>query len=88
VVNLFLVTAPLRSWRHVTVSDQRTRLDFALCIKELVDGHYPDAARIVPIMDQLNIHSPASLYAAFPPAEAKRMTDKLEIHHPPTTGVG
>ena len=68
------------------VSDQRTRIDFAHCVKSLVDVHYPDAARIVLVMDQLNTHSPASLYAAFPPAEAKRLAERLEIHHTPKHG--
>jgi hypothetical protein len=86
VVNLFLACEPLRGWRQVTVSDQRARADFARCIKELVDVHYPDAARIVLVLDNLNIHSPASLYEAFAPAEAKRLADKLEIHHTPRHG--
>ena len=86
VVNLFLATEPLRGWRTVMVSDRRTRLDFAACVKGLVDVHFPDAERIVLVLDQLNTHSPASLYAAFPPAEAKRLADKLEIHHPPKHG--
>jgi hypothetical protein len=86
VVNLFLVCEPLRGWRAVRVSDQRTRLDWAACIKELVDVHYPAAERIVLVMDNLNIHSPASLYEAFGPAEAKRLADKLEIHHTPRHG--
>lgn len=86
VAQLFLVTEPLRGWRHVIVGARRTRLEFAQCVKELVDVHYPDAERIVLVMDQLNIHSPASLYAAFPPAEAKRLATKLEIHHTPKHG--
>ena len=86
VANLFLVTEPLRGWRQVRVSAQRTRIDFAECIKELVDVHYAAAERIVLVMDQLNTHSPASLYQAFPPAEAKRLADKLEIHYTPTHG--
>jgi hypothetical protein len=86
VVNLFLVTAPLRGWRQVRVSGQRTRIDWAACIKDLVDVHYPAADRIVLVMDQLNTHSPASLYEAFPPAEAKRLADKLEIHYTPKHG--
>lgn len=86
VANLFLATEPLRGWRTVLVSEQRTRLDFAACMKELVDVHYPTAERIVLVLDQLNTHSPASLYAAFPPAEAKRLADKLEIHHTPKHG--
>jgi DDE superfamily endonuclease len=86
VVNLFLVTAPLRGWRHVRVSQQRTRIDFAQCIKDLVDVHYPEAEQIILVLDQLNTHSPASLYEAFPPAEAKRLADKLEIHATPKHG--
>lgn len=66
VVNLFLVTEPLCGWRQVRVSQQRTRIDWAHCIKELVDVHYPHAAQIVLVLDQLNTHSPASLYEAFP----------------------
>ena len=86
VCNLFLVCEPLRGWRHVTVGDRRTRSDFAHCVKELVDVHYPDAERIVLVMDNLNTHTPASLYEAFPPAEAKRLADKLEIHYTPKHG--
>jgi len=86
VANLFLACEPLRGWRQVTVSDRRARADFAHCIKELVDVHYPQAERIVLVMDNLNIHSPASLYEAFPPTEAKRLADKLEIHHTPRHG--
>jgi hypothetical protein len=86
VANLFLATEPLRGWRAVTVGARRTRLDFAACVKALVDDHYPDAERIVLVLDQLNTHSPASLYAAFPPEEAKRLADRLEIHHTPKHG--
>jgi hypothetical protein len=86
VVNLFLATEPLRGWRTVLVSDQRTRLDFARCIRALVDIHYPAAERIVLVLDQLNTHTPASLYAAFPAPEAKRLADKLEIHYTPKHG--
>jgi len=84
VVNLFLVTEPLRGWRQVRVSSQRTRVDWAHCVREVV--HYPDAERIVLVMDNLNTHSPASLYATFPPAEARRIADRLEIHHTPRQG--
>jgi hypothetical protein len=86
VCNLFLVTAPLRGWRHVAVSDRRTRLDFAHLIKELVDVHYPEAEQVVLVMDNLNTHTPASLSEAFPPAEAKRLADRLEIHYTPKHG--
>lgn len=71
VANLFLMTEPLRGWRAVRVSTQRTRIDFAACVKELVEVHSPVAERIVLVLDQLNTHSPASLYAAFPAADAR-----------------
>src|SRR5680860_1759099 len=86
VVNLFLVCAPLRGWREVRVSAQRTRIDWAQCVRELVDVHYPDAEQVVLVMDNLNTHSPASLYEAFPPAEAKRLADRLDIHDTPKHG--
>ena len=86
VVNCFLIAAPLQGWRQVQVSAQRTRIDWAHCVRVLVDVHFPEAERIVLVMDQLNTHSPASLYAAFPPAEAKRLADKLEIHYTPKHG--
>ena len=84
--NLFLVCEPLRGWRHVTVSDRRTRLDWAACIKDLVDVRYPEADKIVLVQDNLNTHTPGSLYEAFPPGEAKRLADKLEIHYTPKHG--
>jgi hypothetical protein len=86
VANLFLVCEPLRGWRQVRVSDRRTRLDFASFVRELVDVHYPQAERVVLVMDNLNTHSPASLYEAFPPDEARRLAEKLEIHHTPKHG--
>ena len=70
----------------MTVTEHRTKRDCAQQIKELVDVRYPEAERIVLVMDNLNTHSPASLYEAFPPAEARRLTDKLEIHHTPKHG--
>jgi hypothetical protein len=86
VAPLFVVTEPLRGWRHVTVGERRTRQEFAQCIKELVDVHYPRAERIVLVMDHPNIHNPASVSAAFPPSEARRLAAKLEIHHTPKHG--
>jgi hypothetical protein len=68
------------------VSGRRTRIDWAHCIRDLVDVHYPDAERIVLVQDNLNTHTPASLYAAFPAAEAKRLTDRLELHSTPKHG--
>lgn len=86
VCNLFLACEPLRGRRHVAVSDRRTRADFAQVVKELVDVHYPEADKIVLVLDNLNTHTPASLYAAFPADEAKRLADKLEIHYTPKHG--
>jgi DDE superfamily endonuclease len=86
VCNLFLVCEPLRGWRHVTVSDRRTRVDWAQCVRDLVDVHYPQAEKIILVEDNLNTHTPASLYEAFPAAEAKRLADKLEFHYTPKHG--
>jgi hypothetical protein len=84
--NLFIATAPLAGWRHVEVTDTRTRVDFANFVRDLVDGRYKDAIKVVLVMDNLNTHSAASLYEAFAPAEAKRIADKLEIHYTPKHG--
>lgn len=84
--NLFMLFAPLEGWRCVKVTERRTRLDFAEVIRELVDVHFADAEKIVLVMDDLNTHKPASLYEAFPPAEARRLVEKLEIHHTPKHG--
>ena len=86
VSNMFMFFAPLENWRHVKVTDQRTKLDWAQCMKELVDIHFPDAERIVVMQDNLNTHTPASLYAAFEPQEAKRIWDRLEFHYTPKHG--
>ena len=86
VANLFMLCAPLLGRRHVKVTDRRTRVDWAEVIRELVDVHFPDAERIVLVLDNLNTHGPASLYEAFPPEEAKRLWDKLELHHTPKHG--
>lgn len=86
VASLFLASEPLAGWRHVAVTEHRRRCDRARFIQSLVDGRYRDAERIVLVMDQLNTHSPASLYEAFPPAEAERLAARLEIHHTPEHG--
>jgi transposase len=86
VVNVFLFCEPLRAKRWVDVTERRTKMDWAEQIKELVDERYPEAERIVLVMDNLNTHTPASLYEAFEPAEAKRLADKLEIHYTPKHG--
>jgi hypothetical protein len=84
--SLFMVSAPLLGFRHVEVRDRRTCQDFAQVIKTLVDEQFADADKIVLVMDNLNTHSLASLYAAFLPAEAKRLADKLEVHYTPRHG--
>lgn len=86
VSNLFMFFAPLLNWRHVKVTNQRTAIDWAQCMHDLVDIHFPDADRIVITEDNLNTHTPASLYAAFPPEEAKRIWDRLEFHYTPKHG--
>jgi hypothetical protein len=84
--NLFIFSEPLRGWRHLSVTERRTKIDWAHCVKELVDVHYPRAERIVVVMDNLNTHTPAALYEAFDPAEARRLLEKLEIHYTPKHG--
>jgi hypothetical protein len=86
VANIFCLCEPLLGTRELTVTDHRTRVDWAKQIKELVDVRHPDADKIVLVLDQLNIHTPASLYETFSPAEAKRLSDKLEIHPTPKHG--
>jgi transposase len=84
--NLFLFFAPLEAWRHIKVTERRTMVDFAFCMRDLVDIHFPHAEKIVLVMDNLNTHKLASLYEAFAPAEARRIADKLEIHYTPKHG--
>jgi hypothetical protein len=83
VADLFMCFEPLAARRYVKVTQTRTKTDFARCLKELSDPVYPDADTIVLVMDHLNTHSLASLYAAFPPAEARRLAKRFEIHHTP-----
>jgi len=84
--NLFIVSEPLAGWRHISVTQRRTKIDWAHCIKDLVDLHYPKAERIVLVMDNLNTHTPAALYEAFTPTEARGIASKLEIHYTPKHG--
>lgn len=84
--NLFMFFEPHRGWRHVKVTDRRTAQDFAACLRDLVDTHYPDAALIRLVTDNLNTHSPAALYATFPAEEARRIARKLEWHYTPKHG--
>jgi len=84
--NLFLFVEPQAGWRHVVVTEQRTMSDFAQQMKWLVDERYPTAKKIRVVLDNLNTHKPASLYAAFPPEEARRLLTKVEFHHTPKHG--
>jgi transposase len=84
--NLFLFFQPWAGWRHVRVTERRTKLDFALCMQYLVDVLFPEADRVVVVLDNLNTHTPAALYEAFEPAEAKRILDRLEFHYTPKHG--
>lgn len=86
VMNVFLFCEPLAGQRWVDVTEHRTKVDWAHQIQHLVDVCYPEAERIVLVMDNLNVHTPAALYEAFPPAVAKRLADKLEIHPTPKHG--
>jgi DDE superfamily endonuclease len=84
--NIFLAVEPLAGWRQVTVTEHRTKLDFAAQMKQLVDVRYPDAKKVRVVLDNLNTHKAASLYEAFPPAEARRILRRLEFHYTPKHG--
>jgi DDE superfamily endonuclease len=83
--NLFMML-PLEGWRHVKVTNQRTAIEYAQVLKELADIHFPRAKTIVLVQDNLNIHSKASLYEAFPAAEARRLVERFEWHYTPKHG--
>lgn len=84
--NLFVMCQPLAGWREVKATQQRKKVDFAHCMKELVDVHFPYAEVIRVVLDNLNTHSPAALYDAFTPEEARRLLRKLEFHYTPKHG--
>ena len=86
VSNLFMLFAPLEGWRRVEVTDRRTKADWARVVQQLVDLDYPDKDRSFLVMDNLNTHHPASLYEAFPPEEARRIGERLDIHYTPKHG--
>jgi hypothetical protein len=86
VANLFMFFAPLHNWRHVKVTEHRTKQDWACCMRDLVDVHFPEAVRIRLVEDNLNTHDPAALYEVFEPAEAKRILERLEFHYTPKHG--
>ncbi len=86
VASIFLEVEPLGGRRHVKITERRTRIDWAHFIKEMLDDRYPEAKKVLLVMDNLNTHGIASLYTAFPANEAKRLADRLEIHFTPKHG--
>jgi hypothetical protein len=86
VANLFMMFEPLVGQREVMTTERRTMKDFAECLRYLADERYADAEKIIAVMDNLNTHSPASLYAAFEPSEALRLAQRFEIHYAPKHG--
>jgi hypothetical protein len=84
--NLFVMCQPLTGWREVKTTERRTKVDFAHCMKDLVDIHFPDAAVIRVVLDNLNTHTFGALYEAFPPEEARRIARRLEFHYTPKHG--
>ena len=86
VANLFMFFEPLAGKRRVSVTDRRTKADWAMQIKDLLDVHYPSARKVTLVMDNLNTHTGASLYDVFPPQEARRLLDRLEFHYTPKHG--
>jgi len=85
-VNLFMLFEPLAGQRHVLVTERRTAKDYAHAVRHLLDVVYPEAEKVVLVQDNLNTHKLASLYEAFPPAEARRLCDRLEVHYTPKHG--
>ena len=86
--NLFMLFAPLEGWRHVKVTERRTAVDYAHVLKDVSDTHFKDAEKIVLVQDNLTTHSPASLYEAFPPAEARRLVERFEGTIRPSMAAG
>jgi hypothetical protein len=84
--NIFMFAEPLRGWRWAPVSERRTRVDWAQAVRDLLEVHYPSAKLVRLVMDNLNVHSVASLYEAFPPEEARRLIQRIEVHHTPKHG--
>lgn len=83
---VFVFTEALRGWRRVTVRPRRTAVDWAHEVRTLLDQHYPDADRVILVCDNLNTHKIASFYEAFPPAEARRLAERIDIHYTPKHG--
>jgi hypothetical protein len=86
VVNLFMFFEPLAGWRTVMIRERRTKVDWAYCMKRLLEKHYPDVDKVILVMDNLNTHGLSSFYEAFAPKEACRLAQRLEIHYTPEHG--
>jgi len=84
--NLFMMFAPLEGWRHIKVTDRHTAVDYARALKDLSDIHFPNAQKVALVQDNLNTHTKASLYEAFPAADAKRLVERFEWHYTPKHG--
>jgi hypothetical protein len=84
--NLFILFQPLAGWRHIKITERRTIIDYAQCMKDLVDVYFPDAKTVRVVQDNLNTHTPWSLYEAFRPDEAKRILSHLDFHYTPKHG--
>jgi hypothetical protein len=81
--NMFMFLEPLAGWRHVKVTARRTKQDFAVCMHDMIEVHRPEAKKIRVVLDNLNTHTPASLYERYPPEKARHLVQKLEFHHTP-----
>ena len=86
VSNLFMLFAPFEGWRHVKVTDRRTKVDFAHCIKDVLTLYYPDTEKVTIVRDNLNTHYPSSLYEAFEPAAARSLLERCDFHYTPKHG--
>jgi hypothetical protein len=84
--NIFIFCEPSKAWRHVEVTAHRKRIDWAYAMRDLLEGRYADVPKVILVMDNLNTHSMGSLYEAFPPAEARELARRLEIHYTPKHG--
>jgi hypothetical protein len=84
--NIFMLFAPLEGWRHVEVTDRHTGVDYAHLLKQVSDTWFPNASKIALVQDNLSTHKPASLYEAFPAAEARRLAERFEWHYTPKHG--
>jgi hypothetical protein len=81
--NLFMFLEPLAGWRHVKVTAQRTKQDFAVCLSEMIEVYWPEAKKVRVVLDNLNTHTPAALYERYPPEKARPLVQKLEFHYTP-----